>query len=74
MYDQIAKQIETAAKNRSKVAMFHYQVLINADKLSEENPVDFCRAVGMEDSFATEFRKMIRLAKFMKRMGARINT
>lgn len=70
MYDEIARQINQAAERKCKIAMFHYQVLVNADKLMDEDPVNFCRIVGLGDSFATEFRKMIKLSKMMKQMGA----
>ena len=73
MYEEIAAQIRQAARNRNKLATFHYLVLINADLLADVNPIDFCRQVGMGDSFATEFRKMIGLAKLMEERGVRIS-
>lgn len=63
MFEEIAKQIRCAALDRRKVAMFHYQVLKNAKKLENINSQRFCEEVGMEDSFTTEFKKMISLAK-----------
>ena len=73
VYDDIARQISQASKNRRKSAMFHYQVLVNADKLAEEDPVNFCRAVGMNESYATEFRKMLQLSRLIKQMGKTIS-
>lgn len=71
--DEMIRQINKAASRRCKVAMFHYQVLVNADKLADEDPVHFCRAVGMNDSFAIEFRKMLNLSRMMKQMEAKIS-
>jgi hypothetical protein len=73
MYDEIARHINQSVERRCKIAMFHYQVLINADELLNEDPVHFCRAVGVPVSYAIEYRKMIRLSRLMKQMGATIN-
>lgn len=63
----IASKIQEAELKKEKSVMFHYQVLKNADELSDYDALEFCRAVGMNDSYTTEFRKMIKLAKLMKR-------
>ncbi|GEM_PF-6470734 len=55
MYDEIARKIREAARERNKMGMFHFQVLINAKQLEDVNPTDFCRAVGVPDSFTVEF-------------------
>lgn len=74
MYEEIERQIILAEKNKCKIAMFHYQVLTHADKLLEEDPVHFCREVGVNDSYAIEFGKMLRLSKMMKQMGTTLTT
>ena len=72
MYEEIAKQIANAALNREKSAMFHLQVLKNARHLRGVNPVEFCRLVGVEDSYKVEFSKMIKLAELMERQGIKL--
>lgn len=72
MLNAIAKQIHSASYNKRKAVMFHYQVLVNAEKLSKTDPKEFCRAVGMNESYATEFRKMIELAQLLKELGGTV--
>ena len=73
MIEDIATKVRDAAPNGKKIAMFHYQVLINADDLKGLDPVDFCKDIGVTKSYATEFRKMLSLAKLMKEEGVRIS-
>jgi hypothetical protein len=72
MYDEIAREIREAAQERNKIGMFHYQVLINAKQLEDVNPTDFCRAVGVPDSYTVEFQKMLRVAKTIEAHGKKI--
>ena len=72
MLEEIARLILQAERNGQKIAMFHYQVLINADRLEHVSAAEFCEAVGMKDSFKTEFSKMIALAKLMREQGVSI--
>lgn len=74
MIDGIAKRIREAANGGQKIAMFHYQVLVNAEKLKGLDAVTFCKDVGVPETYATEFRKMIGLAKLMKEQGTTIST
>jgi len=53
--------------------MFHYQVLVNAEKLKGLDAVTFCKDV-VPETYATEFRKMIGLAKLMKEQDTTIST
>lgn len=57
----IAAKIKEAERRKKKIAMFHFQILIHADKFRGVDAVQFCREVGLRDSFATEFRKMLSL-------------
>jgi hypothetical protein len=72
MYEEIARSIRQAELSGQQIAMFHYQVLANADRLKNVRAGDFCEAVGMKQSFATEFSKMIALAKLMGERGVEI--
>lgn len=74
MVEEITRKIRTAAHTGQKIAMFHYQVLVNAEKLKGFDPVTFCRDVGVPETYATEFRKMISLAKLMKEEGTVLST
>lgn len=72
MYEEIARQIREAAKDESKIAMFHFQVLTNAEALSSDDPLEFCRRVGVPASYVTEFHKMLKLAQIIRRQGLRL--
>ena len=69
MTEQIKAAIHRAAGNSQKIAMFHFQVLKNADELADLDPKAFCKEVSVSATFATEFRKMFALARLMKEQG-----
>lgn len=69
MYEQIRLAIEAAAADSQKMAMFHYQVLVNAAQLETVDPDQFCRAVNVPATYKTEFRKMLGLARVMREQG-----
>lgn len=72
MYEEIRSAISEASAENNKIAMFHYQVLIHARELTGVDSEEFCRAVGVPVSYATEFRKMLGLARLMESQGTRI--
>jgi hypothetical protein len=49
-------------------------VLVNAEELKDHDAVAFCKEIGVRVSYATEFRKMISLARLMKEQGTIIQT
>ena len=67
--EMIASKIKEAERRNRKIAMFHFQALIHADEFRGVDAVQFCRDVGVRDSFATEFRKMLSLAQTIKDEG-----
>jgi hypothetical protein len=69
---QIANDIRSASTHNNKSVMFHYSVLLHANELRGIDPVEFCEEVGVPESYKTEFRKMIKLAEFMKQMGMKV--
>lgn len=69
MIDQIKAAIQGAADSNQKTAMFHFQVLLNADELTGIDPKGFCKEVSVSEAYATEFTKMIALARLMKEQG-----
>ena len=73
MYEEIAKQVRQAALHNSKIGMFHFQVLKNASSLAGVDGVAFCKAIGVPESYAIEFRKMLKLAEIMQQQGVKIS-
>lgn len=69
MIEQIKDAISNAARKNQKIAMFHLQVLKNADQLAGMNPKGFCKEVSVPATYATEFTKMIALSRLMKEQG-----
>ena len=72
MIEQIKAALHRAAGKNQKIAMFHLQVLKNADELAGIDPKVFCKEVSVRVSFATEFRKMIALSRLMKEEGVKL--
>ena len=72
MYEEISRKIHQAEATGNKVAMFHLQVLLNAHQLERVDPVEFCTLIKVNESYATEFRKMISLAKLMDKQGIKL--
>lgn len=73
LIQEIAAKVREAARDKKKIAMFHYQVLIHANELKGIDPVDFCREIGVPKTYSTEFGKMLSLAKLMEELGATIS-
>jgi hypothetical protein len=69
MYSEIKAEIQAAALEDAKMSMFHFQVLKNAHDLNSDDPVEFCNRVGVPESYATEFRKMLALAQQIRGHG-----
>lgn len=67
--DEIARKVREAEKTKNKIAMFHYQILIHAKELEGVDAIEFCKEIGVNESYATEFRKMLSLAKLMRDEG-----
>ena len=72
MIEQIKAAVHGAAATNQKVAMLHFQVLKNADDLEGADPKAFCKEISVSEKYATEFRKMIALARLMKEQGVKI--
>lgn len=72
MIEEIKAAIQRSAVTNQKIAMFHFQVLKNADELSGIDPKGFCKEVSVPETYATEFTKMIALARLMKEQGVKI--
>jgi hypothetical protein len=72
MIEEIRKAVHDAALENQKIAMFHFQVLKNANALEDVGPEDFCRDIGVPKTYQTEFRKMLSLARLMKQQCVRL--
>jgi hypothetical protein len=72
MLQAIAKAVHAAASGNKKIAMFHFQVLSHAHELKDVDPIRFCKAVGVPVSYATEFRKMLGLARVIRHEGLQL--
>jgi hypothetical protein len=57
--EQIKAAVRHAEESNQKIAMFHYQVLKNADELEGIDPLGFCKEISVSASYAAEFRKML---------------
>ena len=73
MIEQIKQTILKAEASGQKMAMFHFQVLKNASALESTDPRSFCKQVGAPESYATEFRKMLSLARVMRQQGLHLS-
>jgi hypothetical protein len=71
--EQIKAAVHRAAGKNQKIAMFHFQVLKNADELVGIDPKRFCKEVSVPETYATEFTKMIALARLIKEQQACLN-
>ena len=72
MHDEIRAAIQEAATGGQKLAMFHFQVLMHAHAVATEDPTAFCRAVGVPDSYATEFRQMLAVSRVLQEQGVQL--
>jgi hypothetical protein len=70
--EQIKAAVHRAEEQNQKIAMFHFQVLKNANELAGIDAKGFCKEISVPETFATEFRKMLALARLMKEQGARL--
>lgn len=73
MIDQIRAAVHGAVGGKQKIAMFHFQVLKNAEALEGFDSAAFCREVGVPESYRTEFSKMLGLARLMRERGVTLN-
>lgn len=72
MVDEIRTAVHSAAAQNQKIAMFHFQVLKHASELEGLDAKAFCREIGVLESYATEFTKMINLARMITDQGMRL--
>ena len=71
---KISKEIEKASESDERTAMFHFQIFFNADELKDVSARDFCKAVGMQETFKVEYKKMLNLREMLAKQGYTVAT
>ena len=59
----IKSEVDAAALSKNKDAVNMYLVVKYAEQLKSIDPVEFATAIGRNESYATEFRKGLKLAQ-----------
>lgn len=72
MIEEIRRAVHNASLNNQKMAMFHFQVLKHASELDSLDPIAFCHDIDVTESYQTEFRKMLNLARIMRQEGVHL--
>jgi hypothetical protein len=69
LLDDIRKSVIAAEHDKKKAAMIHSLVLIHAAQLEGVEPLEFCRRVGLQDSYQREFQKMLAASRVLTELG-----
>jgi hypothetical protein len=69
LLNYIKDEVAKAAVIKNKDAVNMYLVIKYAEQLKDINPLDFALAIGRNESYATEFRKGLNLARVIKERG-----
>jgi len=69
LIEYIRSEVAHAALSKNKDAVNMYLVVKYADRLKNIDPIEFAGAIGRNDSYATEFRKGLKLAKIIAERG-----
>lgn len=68
IYDDIKAALEGSPR-KGYIAELHLQVIKHAHMLENVSGKEFCEAVGLQPSFATEFLKMKKIAPRLRAAG-----
>jgi hypothetical protein len=69
LIEHIKNEVAKAALDKNKDAVNMYLVVKYAGQLKEIDPVDFSLSIGRNESYATEFRKGLKLATIINERG-----
>ena len=69
---RIRRAIETSPRN-GYVAELHVQTIKHAEELEGVSSREFCEALGIGPSFATEFAKMKKIAPRLRAAGLEVD-
>jgi hypothetical protein len=72
MIDEIKRAVHAAAGDKHKIATFHLHILKNAEELEGMNAEAVCKELAVPRTYATEFRKMLSLARLMREQGIKL--
>ena len=65
----IKSEVDAAALSKNKDAVNMYLVVKYAEQLKSIDPVEFSKEIGRNESYATEFRKGLKLAQIIAERG-----
>lgn len=68
IFESIKLALDEAPRNQYTAEM-HLQMIKYADDLNNITAKEFCEAVGLKNSFGTEFSKMRNLTSRLKKAG-----
>ena len=69
LIEHIKNEVAQAALDKNKDAVNMYLVVKYAEQLREIDPIDFALSIGRNESYATEFRKGLKLATIINERG-----
>ncbi|MAD15879.1 MAG: hypothetical protein CL579_07340 [Alteromonadaceae bacterium] len=69
LIEHIKSEVAQAALDKNKDAVNMYLVVKYANQLKDLNPIDFALSIGRKESYATEFRKGLKLAVIIEGRG-----
>lgn len=69
LIEHIKNEVAQAALDKNKDAVNMYFVVKYAEQLKEIDPIDFALSIGRNESYATEFRKGLKLATIINKRG-----
>jgi len=69
LLQHIKTEVAQAALSKNKDAVNMYLVVKYAEQLKGIDPIEFVTAIGRNDSYATEFRKGLKLAQIISERG-----
>lgn len=69
LIEHIKNEVARAAMDKNKDAVNMYLVVKFADQLQNIDPIDFALLIGRNESYATEFRKGLKLASIINERG-----
>lgn len=72
LVESIRADVQSAAEDLQKTAMFHLRTLQHADEIDKINAKSYCELVGVPVSYFTEVAKMIALNRLMKQEGINV--
>ena len=69
LINYIKDEVAKAALDKNKDAVNMYLVVKYAEQLRQIDPIEFALAIGRNESYATEFRKGLKLAQIITERG-----